>query len=240
MTDLNHWLLADVYTVHQAALLQLGDDPGDSLRSRGYDATLHAFKQAVINGKLKASKRHSASERGWAETSYSYDVEPDELAATTVNLDDSDWGTPVPGPNHRQDFTARYGITYHPELDLDLTTVTFEDVRAWLATRGQTTGFFFDNMPVVTATVSRPPKGDPLFAFKLEAAILAQAALVAELNVNGNLGGKTMSDWLDQWLTERRHDLGLAHPDGSRNTNAIEQCTAVVNPKRGGPAITPG
>jgi hypothetical protein len=95
-----------------------------------------ALVNAVNARKLKATVRRPAWQRGW-------DEEPEEGEAyaqkDTIRDDDAAhaWGIAEPHA-----VRAR-SIIYRVTPDWKLTTVTVDDVRGWLASRGVKTGFFF-------------------------------------------------------------------------------------------------
>src|SRR3954471_16862425 len=92
MEGLDHWLLADEFSVIQAALLISGVDPAiyqeqiESLRPekrpKGFDATKAALSHAISAGRLRATICDRTWNRGFTESPN----EPD-WAKTTVTRD---------------------------------------------------------------------------------------------------------------------------------------------------------
>ncbi len=130
------WRLHDEFTVEQAAALIAGYDPGYIAQCRNDTnfesnySRLYPARTALINAinakRLKATIRRNAHLQGWDE-----DPSDDEgLRPLDPEDDDS-----------RRSYKPR--VIYCKSPDWGKTTVALNDVRAWLATRGLKTGFFF-------------------------------------------------------------------------------------------------
>src|ERR1019366_7396775 len=127
MEGLDYWRLCDEVSITQAALLIVGVDPATcqdyiancsaEKRPIGYDASLAALTHAILAGRLKATIRRGAWERGWNEDPYEHD----------------DGGRGLRG----------HQIIFKTDPDWNLTTITVDDLRIWLRGRGIKTGFFF-------------------------------------------------------------------------------------------------
>ncbi len=138
------WRLADPLTVQQAAALIAGHDPNHVCYEDdrpayfktpdGYTSTdgleemqaaFAAITNAIIDGKLKAIIRHEAWARGWGE-----DVEDGEIFSERVTLHPADWGRDVDSLG-----IERAGFIYRVAPDWSRTTVTVNDLNAWLRSR---------------------------------------------------------------------------------------------------------
>ncbi|RFU46780.1 hypothetical protein [Paraburkholderia sp. DHOC27] len=111
------------------------------------------------------------------------------------------------------------------------TTVSLDDLRAWLALRGVRTGFFFPEASDAPDYLN--PK-HPRYAPRLAAAVSAWLAVAQG-------SGKSVKDAIRKWLREHAAEFGLTHDDGSPNESGIEEVAKVANwhPKGGAPK-TPG
>jgi len=158
MEDLDYWRLCDEVSVTQAALLIVDVDPAKSQdyianwtadnRPIGYDASLAALTHAILAGRLKATIRRGAWERGWNED-------------------------PSEGESQGRDDRG-HQIIFKTDPDWSLTTITVDDLRTWLRGRGIKTGFFF---PEETDSADYLNPRDPHYAPKLAAAISAREAV---------------------------------------------------------------
>jgi hypothetical protein len=125
MDALDYWRLCDEVSVIDAALLIVGEDPssirqnvenwGPEQRPMGYDAAKTALANAILGGRLPATVRREAHERG-------YDEEP--------------------GPHQDDRKEGYHTIIFKLEPDWAMTTVRIEDLQAWLSSRGFQHGFF--------------------------------------------------------------------------------------------------
>ena len=127
MEDLDYWRLCDEVSVIQAALLIVDADPARcqeyvanwtaEKRPTGYDASLAALTHAILAGRLRATIRRGAWERGWNE---------DPAGDESVGKDN-----------------RGHQIIFKTDPDWSLTTIIVDDLRIWLRGRGIKTGFFF-------------------------------------------------------------------------------------------------
>ena len=89
MENLDYWLICDELSVNQAALLQVGVDPGEKLEywPVGYLAARTALRNAVRSGRLRATVRHTVPE--FWEGDADSDLEGyEDWDRTTVVVDD--------------------------------------------------------------------------------------------------------------------------------------------------------
>jgi hypothetical protein len=240
----SNWALADCFSVRQAAALVAGFDPGslDSDDSRfvnpesgehsfvriaDYRTVLATLRQAVMARALPAVIRRSSWERGWNE-------EPGEGEKLTKDVeieegDTDDWGAVSVSVRRR-------GLIYRVAPDWDLTMVTRADLTAWLAHRGQRTGFFFLPAAPAAQTTGVPAYLDsahPRFAPKLAAAIRAWEAVT-------HPNGKSPKQEIALWLREHAAELGLVE-NGKPKKSAIDEIAAICNwQPDGGAPKTPG
>jgi len=115
MEKMDFWRLCDELSVVQAALLQVGCDPGElpyvmnwqeHERPDNFSAVFAALSHAILGGRLPATIRKTV------------ETEWDTIAETYVKYDSE-------------------------ELDWEKTTILVGDIKAWLKNRGVKTGFFF-------------------------------------------------------------------------------------------------
>lgn len=126
--------------------------------------------------------------------------------------------------------------TEYDGLNLYLTRVTVEDLKAWLMNRGIRTGFFFPNANEDTPDYLS--ETNPHYAPKLAAALNAWLHVTQNPNL---LKGKTPKQAIEKWLREHAAAYGLTKEDGSPNEQGIDEIAKVANWKpTGGVAKTPG
>jgi hypothetical protein len=119
--------------------------------------------------------------------------------------------------------------------DWNNSTVTVEDLRVWLSSRGIETGFFFPRHEAGPDYLShRHPNYSP----KLGAAIEAWKAVSGSADLRR---GKSVKQALDIWLRQHANEFGLTKDDGNPNEQGIEEVAKIANwdPKGGAPK-TPG
>lgn len=226
MDSMDYWRLCDELSVLEAALLIVDVDPSGEAGSNcenwqpeeqpiGYVAAKAALVHAINGGRLVATVRHAGREYGWADKMS--DVEASEANYFTVTgstLDDDERLSPG------QEFV------YRISPDWALTTIRVEDLRAWLASRGLKSGFFFADS---AATPDYLDRRHQRFAPKLAAAVSAWLAVE-------DPKGKTAKQALEKWLREHAAEFGLSDEDGKPNELGIEECAKVANWKPGGGA----
>jgi hypothetical protein len=122
-------------------------------------------------------------------------------------------------------------------IDVHQSTVSFEQVRNWLAERGQTRGFFLGKEPAAGASAPNylNPKHSR-YAPKLAAAVRAWEA-AEEIAQTSAKSPKTI---LIDWLREHAKKFELLS-DGKLNETGIEEVAKVANWKpTGGAPKAPG
>jgi hypothetical protein len=99
------------------------------------------------------------------------------------------------------------------------TTVSLDNLRTWLASRGVTSGFFF---PQGTNEPDYLNPSAPHYAPKLAAAVRAwQLAPV--------IHGKSPKECLGKWLREHAAEFGLTKDDGKINETAVNEIAKICN-----------
>lgn len=235
--DLDSWRLCDELTVAQAALLQVGVSPssqrglywheGDAeRRPLGMDATLSALTRSIQSGGLKATLRYKARVAGVADTFG--ELNDGEYFARLPVVKADDPLVPSAGdiPSERG-LIINYAVSRLP--DWDLSTVMVEDLRAWLRSRGVTSGFFFANAPESVVPGYLDPAHER-FAPKLAAAVRAWEAVT-------DSGKSSPKKALQKWLNQHAAALGLTLKDGRPNSKAVDEAATVANwkPEGGAP-----
>ncbi len=178
MEGLDYWRLCDELSVIQAALLIIDVDPAGTQeyvadwtadkRPMGYDASLAALTHAILAGRLKATIRRGAWERG-------YNEDP--------SVDESEG----------RDGRGRQ-IIFKTDPDWSLTTITVDDLRIWLRGRGIKAGFFF---PEDSDSADYLNPADLHYAPKLAAAISAWEAVKKDpLATRGKTAKQAIVIWL--------------------------------------------
>ncbi len=228
---LDYWRLCDELSVIQAALLIIGQDPAETQeyienwqpdnRPKGYDAARTALSHAIVSGKLRATIRRRAWERGWDEDPQEGEKYDDRA---TLFKDEAEFPDEAKSAVHR-------GIIYRANPDWHLTTVSVDELKAWLTGRGFRTGFFF---PTATDAPDYLDPNNPRYAPKMAAAVRAWQAVT-------NPNGKHPKQALVKWLREHAAEYDLSDEDGKPNETGIEEAAKVANwQPAGGAPKTPG
>lgn len=174
MESLDYWRLCDEFTVVQAALLIVGEDPAGTQewvdqwnpndRPSGYDAAKAALCHAVLSERLAA--------RIWIEQRQTWD----SIAECMVDYegDEPDWKK---------------------------TTINLDDLKQWLSSRGLNTGFFF---PTKKDQPDYLDPAHPRFAPKLAASVNAWLAMEDASAKKGKSPKQALSKWLREHAAEFR------------------------------------
>jgi hypothetical protein len=121
------------------------------------------------------------------------------------------------------------------ETDWYQTTISVEDLRTWLKSRGIKTGYFF---PAPEADPDYLSEFHPTYSAKLAAAIEAWKAVSADAELRR---GKSVKQALAIWLRQHANEFGLTKEDGNPNEQGIEEVAKIANwDTRGGAPKTPG
>jgi hypothetical protein len=121
-----------------------------------------------------------------------------------------------------------------PEASWHLTTVSVEELRSWLGSRGIKTGFFFPERQFEAEYLF--PLHDH-YSPKLAAAIEAWKAVSADDQLRL---GKTVKQALVVWLRQHANEFGLTKEDGNPNEQGIEEVAKIANwDTKGGAPKTP-
>jgi len=218
MEKIDYWHFCDELSVIQATLLIVGEDPAVSQdyidtqdaqhRPDGYDAVFAALKNAINGKSLAATLRHDARYGGY-----------DEYPNTGESVRENEY---------------QLRIIFVSEPNWHLTTVTVENLKKWLISRGCKTGFFFES------DLGASEFFDPnnlFYAPKLAAAVNAWGSVTKDETL---LSGKTPKKALEKWLRENASQYGLTKDDGNPNETGIEEICKIANWKpEGGAAKTP-
>lgn len=217
LEPLDFWRLCDEFSVIQAALLIVGENPAgkqdDVLRSAysrpmGFDAAFAALRHATQAGRLRAVMRRKE----------------DAIMSITPHLVERVAGG---------DGSASESYTKEP--DWNLTTITLDDLRAWLRGRGISTGFFF---PKDEASADYLNPSHAHYSSKLAATIRAWEAVSRDPSATR---GKTVKQAIMTWLRRHADQYGLTKDDGSPNEQGIEEISKIANwDTKGGAPKTPG
>ena len=227
------WALSDPVTVQQAAALIAGFEPRavrfnsngaswfedqtsltDSDGIAWVDTAFSALVNAINAGKLGATVRRCARMQAWDEW-------PNSGEAVRALHDDD--GSIKEG--------YEPAVIYCEAPDWQKTPVAVGDLRAWLASAGIRTGFFF---PTATDAPDYLDPNNPRYPPKLAAAVRAWQATT-------DAGGKTPNQALAKWLREHAAEFGMTDDEGKPNETGIEEAAKVANWQLGGGAPkTPG
>ena len=207
MESLEYWRLCDEFSVIDAALLIVGEDPSISRDytqhltavsfPKGYSAAKTALINAIYGKRLNATLRYPAR--------VLLDGEYEKIGEKIFEQG------------------KEFEIAIKDVPDWGQTTIKVEDLRAWLISRGFKTGFFFADH------VDAPDyldKSHSCYAPKLAAAVDAWQAIASDETL---LDGKTPKQAIEKWLRENASRFGLSDDDGNPNKDGIEQISKVAN-----------
>jgi hypothetical protein len=207
MESLDYWRLCDEFSVINAALLIVGEDPSNSIEyiqgwkahicPDGYFAAKTALINAIYGKRLNATLRYPAR--------VLLDGEYEKIGEKILEQGNE------------------FEIAIKDVPDWGQTTIKVEDLRSWLISRGFKTGFFFADH------VDAPDyldKSHSCYAPKLAAAVDAWQAIASD---EALLDGKTPKQAIEKWLRENASRFGLSDDDGNPNKDGIEQISKVAN-----------
>lgn len=243
MDEFDYWRVCDALNAMQAAALITNisparvwccnyihyvgfspDDTGTAPDDPLFQAAFAAIKNAIQGGTLKAKIKVSAREYGEA------DAEVD-LAHHSTDFAFTQGRSAKEGEVLAQDRS----FFFRPFPDWELTTLAVDDLRAWLASRGVTSGFFFPSHEEGQAGYL--DRNHPNYAPKLAAAIRAWEAVTSDPEKQR---GKTPKAALSKWLNEHAAIYGLTKDDGTPNATGVEEAAKLANWKpEGGATKTP-
>ena len=234
MEKMDYWRLCDELSVVQAAMLIAGVNPEEfpyimnfqeHERPKNFSPALAALSHAILGGRLPATIRREAWERGWAEDSNSGENFTRDIE---IFSDQKEFPKKAYNPKHS-------GIFFRTAPDWNLTTVLVEDLQVWLRGRGFKTGFF---SPKAGDTPDFLDTSHKNYAPKLVAAIGSWQAVNADPEL---IKGKTVKQALLKWLRKNADKFGLTKDDGNPNEQGIEEIAKISNwDVRGGAPKTPG
>ena len=198
---INHlWRLVDPLNVEDAAALIAGFDP----------------KTIRYNGNGDA---WFESENGQSESEGIRWVETASTALRNAILADS-----------LEANLQRYSSFGEQSIDWGKSTVTVQNVRIWLQSKGVNKGFFFPE-PIKTADFL--DRNHPRYAPKL-------AAVVRAWEEYKDVPGRTPKQTLSKWLNEHAGEFDLTDEEGMPRANLIEDLSAIPNwQTNGGAPKTP-
>ena len=222
------WCLSEDFSVTDAAALIAGYNPVMVQRCMNdtyFDRVFSQFQivmtglcKAITNGRVKAKIRHSAREYGYVDRL----ADIDAAESTSWVLE--------PGTTKSDDETMAddQSCFFKSYPDWHLTTVSRDDLIAWLANRGVRTGFFFPN-----AKPSDEPdflsRDNERYAPKLAATVRAWQAVT-------DPGKKSPKQALEKWIREHAAEFGLTDDEGNPVNQAIDECAKVANWQQSGGA----
>jgi hypothetical protein len=132
---------------------------------------------------------------------------------------------------------AHIGYTDESEMEVSYhaTSIRVDDLKAWLKSKGISTGFFFPNERPGPDYLS---EADPNYSPKLAAAIKAWQAVSADPELRR---GRSVKQALNVWLRQHANEFGLTKEDGNPNEQGIEDVSKIANwDTKGGAPKTPG
>lgn len=206
MESLDYWRLCEQLSVSQAALLIIGEDPGDTGEDlsewepwrlpKGYRAAISALESAVTTGAIQGTVRRRVTQL---------------------------WLSRPSNEEHAYSDDGRTQATDEVPIDWAATRLEVASLKRWLIGKGFTKGFFF---PTGVPTAEYLDKDDPSYAPKLAAAVLAWEALRADPAL---IKGRSPKQALIKWLNQHASELELTGEDGRPLTKAVEYIATVAN-----------
>jgi len=241
---MRYWRYSDDLSVVDAALLIVGLNPG-IIEVRGWPieqatlvqpslegedryffeqdfrAVFKALKGAILSDRLPANITRLCRDATykWSEGEpYPDGPREDEAEFVYNRLLIS----PAKFYSTTKEITGGYGgeIYFIKEPDWFHTTVSVEDLKSWLATKGDRPEFFY---PEERNISGYQDENHPRYSAKLAAAVAAWEA------VEGASPNKTVKQTLERWLRENASQFGLVDDDGNPLSDVILELAKVVN-----------
>lgn len=255
LSSLDYWRLADELSVIDAAILITGNDPSEKEDVRdesgfiigqqqrrdydGYEAVFKALRLAVLSDKLRATVSCRARDAFDVDCSYSVmgeviprrrevDANFDEVSVpfdTLIRM--SDFKVSVFSNRELKALHNATTLYVLKEPAWDETTVTVDDLKLWLSSKGLAPAFFFPQ--------GRPEgfrdEANPRYSPKLACAVAAWEAVRKQkpnLSVKGTI---------EEWARANAVRFGMVGRDGVPTTKAIDEVASVANWATGGGAV---
>lgn len=222
------WCLSEDFYVSDAAALIAGYNPQMLQRCRNdtyfdrvfgrYHVVMDGLCGAISNGRIKANIRYSAREYGYVD--HLADIDSAESTSFILERGTTKGDDEILADDHSCFFKS------FP--DWGLTTVSRDDLKTWLASRGVRSGFFFQGDEGARGPDFLDPKNER-YAPKLAAAARAWQAVT-------DPGKKSPKQALEKWIREHAAEFGLTDDDGNPVNQAIEECAKVANWQQSGGA----
>ncbi len=241
MDELDYWRLCEEFSIDQAALLIVGQDPGhyegaDQWDSNNWPRGYVAARTAICGGLknyIRYQNKLAEFESQSANMREDHLHAPDMVALNDDHLTDlynrSIQGTLVQQMD--EDMNGNPIGLIEGSVDLTLSIVNADSLKQWLRLKGFTTGFFFPE-PVATMDFLDPL--NPRYAPKLAASVCAWQSVT-------NAGKQSPKQALDKWLREHASEFNLTNEEGKPVDQAIGECSKVANwNAKGGATKTPG
>lgn len=131
-------------------------------------------------------------------------------------------------PLYEEDINGNICGEVSGSVDIHKSRVEVDSLKAWLASRGLKSGFFFPEKPAAQDYLD--PK-HARYAPKLAAAVFAWLATDESATK-----GKSPKQALTKWLREHAAEFALNDDDGKPNETGIEEAAKVANWQPGGGA----
>lgn len=255
LSSLDYWRLAEELSVIDAAILITGNDPEEKEDVRddngyiigqqqrrdynGYEAVFKALRLAILGDKLRATVALRARDPVHINGGYYVSGEPvhyrRELEADGNELA-VQFDTLLRASDFKRSIFSNRSLTLLKnattlyalkEPAWDETTVSVDDLKAWLSSRGLAPRFFF---PQGQSEGFRD-ESNPRYSSKLACAVAAWEA-VAKAKPNMSVKGT-----VEEWVRANAVVFGMIGKDGVPTEKAISEVSAVVNWQIGGGAV---
>ncbi len=260
LSKMDYWRLSDELSVVDASLLVVGLNPGEvsledadiatsrlvkervygagrSIDEADFRAVFKSMRSAIIGNNLRANLAFSARSPAYQTFSYEGEYRSEKIPAddneNVVNFDQlfklADHG-PRLFADKKLDLASARELYILSEPNWHETTVSVNELKIWLASRGLAPDFFF-------------PKGNPegfrdkshvRYSPKLACAIAAWEA------VKGSKKNMSVKMTVEEWVKANAVTFGMVGTDGVPSNQAVEQVAAVVNWATGGGANRTG
>ena len=256
LTNIDYWRLSDTLSVINAAMLAVGIDPGEKelvrfsnpiegrFRVRGSDlgpdayfespkfiAIFSAMRNAILANSLAAVLAHRTrpATEDWFGGDSSTDFASEDEVHTTY-----DGLLRLGGGAMRTNLEPKlleHTVFYLKEPDWNETTVSVDDLKAWMKRRGFLPPFFFPSEKVEGFRNSEHPR----YSAKLACAVAAWE------NVKQARKNLSVKQTVEEWVRSNGVKYGLADKDGIIQDLPVQEIAKVVNwQTRGGAVPTVG
>lgn len=235
MDIIYYWRLKEKFSLSEAIMLIIGHNPHDVIKLREYGRLCKEYEAEMETG--EDSRKGSLS----APSIPDYDADPSVWkekyhVLMKILVDDVVSERLKTVDKYIEEKHIYKNSILYPgvSVDLDMTTVSAEDLKEWLRCKGIHSNSFFGDVEKTTTPAYLDP-GHEHYAPKLAAAVNAWLAVTENQELLRNRNPKQA---IDKWLRKNADRFGLTKDDGNPNEQGITEISKVANWKMAGVSKT--